>query len=468
MRYTITFLDKAYKGLIEHLFNDKTKEQVAYLLCGISRSSGEVRLLVREIIPVPSDALLIQEEDLLSIPSSSYVPVLKRAADIKQCFFLVHSHPKHIPQFSRADDLEEPKLFKTAYVRFEDGIHGSLVFSSPDNISARVWLEKENDLVASPIHLIRILGEGYRFIVPNNAPKEGNKIPEKFFERQVRAFGKDLQKLLGSMHIGVVGCGGTGSAVIEQLARLGVGALTLVDDDGIEDTNISRIHGSTMRHFTESWNKAYVMNEMIKQIGFGTKVKVIAKKLLYESVARELRDCDLIFGCTDDDAGRAIINLLSIYYYIPVIDMGVLIDSRNGSIHNILGRVTMIKPGGPCLYCRNHIDAGRVAAEMMNPELYRERLNEGYAPELGIKDPSVITFTTAVACQAVIEMLNLFSGFVDKSHITELVCRFDSRAMSLRPNPRGNCICSNQDKVGRGDYLEFLGINWPPEKEVDN
>lgn len=33
------------------------------------------------------------------------------------------------------------------------------------------------------------------------------------------------------------------------------------------------------------------------------------------------------------------------------------------------------------------IDAKRVAAEMMNPELYKERVNEGYAPELEIKDP---------------------------------------------------------------------------------
>src|SRR3989442_2474424 len=44
-----------------------------------------------------------------------------------------------------------------------------------------------------------------------------------FFERQVLAFGAESQALLQQLHVGVVGVGGTGSAVVEQLARLGVG-----------------------------------------------------------------------------------------------------------------------------------------------------------------------------------------------------------------------------------------------------
>ena len=47
------------------------------------------------------------------------------------------------------------------------------------------------------------------------------------------------------MSIAVVGCSGTGSPVIEQLARLGVGRLVLVDPDRVEEKNLNRIVNAT-------------------------------------------------------------------------------------------------------------------------------------------------------------------------------------------------------------------------------
>ena len=44
---------------------------------------------------------------------------------------------------------------------------------------------------------------------------------EDVFDRQVRAFGADIQELLATLRIGIVGNGGTGSPVAEQLIRLG-------------------------------------------------------------------------------------------------------------------------------------------------------------------------------------------------------------------------------------------------------
>ena len=51
---------------------------------------------------------------------------------------------------------------------------------------------------------------------------------------------------VNGVRVGVVGAGGTGSAVIEQLARLGVGELVIFDDDTIDETNLTRIHGATV------------------------------------------------------------------------------------------------------------------------------------------------------------------------------------------------------------------------------
>ena len=61
----------------------------------------------------------------------------------------------------------------------------------------------------------------------------------------MRAFGPAIQLALNNLHVGIVGCGGTGSAVAEQLLRLGVRKFTLIDPDALSDSNVTRVYGST-------------------------------------------------------------------------------------------------------------------------------------------------------------------------------------------------------------------------------
>jgi len=467
MRYTMTVKAGDFKRLHDHLMS-MSEEQAAYLLCGISRSTREVRFLVREVIPVPSDILLKQGNDFVTIPSTSYVPVLKRSSITEQCFFLVHSHQDYYPVFSPVDNMEEPKIMKPAYAWNEKCLHGSLIITRNNGLLARVWLENGNELVEEPIHLIRIVGQRYEFIVPNNAPALATHVPEQFFDRQVRAFGKDLQQLLGNLHVGVVGAGGTGSAVIEQLARLGVGELTILDHDIINDTNITRIHGSTMEDVKNRKYKVHVMESMIENIGFGTKVDSIPKNVMHRSAAEKLKDCDLIFGCTDDHFGRMILNQISLKYYIPLIDMGVFINSDHGKIRNINGRVSIIIPGNPCLLCTNCINQEILKAEiekMWTPELYQKRVKEGYCPELDIEDPSVITFTTSIASQAVIELIHLLTGFMGSDEDAErILLIYDYRKFIKKLPPKlATCICNDPNVLGCGDQEPFLGLTWPQE-----
>lgn len=461
MRYTFTFTSQIFEKLTEHLFRDQSVEQAAYVLCGVSSTENETRLLAREVILVPGEELVRQEIDFLSIPSDSFMPVLRHAAETDQCFFLVHSHPNGFSGFSRADDREEPLLMKAAMNRLESKVHGSLVFSSPDSLAARVWLEADNDFKSEPISMIRIVGCQYRFLIPTNAPILSHAIPATLFERQVRAFGKDLQRLLGILHVGVVGCGGTGSAVIEQLIRLGVGTLTVMDHDEIQQTNVSRIHGSGLTDVGRK--KTSVMEEQADHVGFGTIIRSIPEKVTQKKAAEALRECDLIFGCTDDHAGRSVLNALAIGYTIPLIDMGVLIDSQSGTIHSVTGRVTHVRPLTGCLICRGRIDPRKIAAEMMSADEYHSRVAEGYIPELGQADPSVITFTTAVASQAVMEMLHLLTGFMGDRAVSELLCRFDYTSFSDQSEKvsGSSCMCSDPKWISRGDYGPFLGIVWP-------
>jgi adenylyltransferase/sulfurtransferase len=59
-------------------------------------------------------------------------------------------------------------------------------------------------------------------------------------QRILPGFGEDAQSRLARSHVVVIGAGGLGSAVVPILAAAGVGTLTIVDDDLVDETNLHR------------------------------------------------------------------------------------------------------------------------------------------------------------------------------------------------------------------------------------
>lgn len=60
------------------------------------------------------------------------------------------------------------------------------------------------------------------------------------FCRTEMLIGEQAVQALKNAHVAVFGLGGVGSYAVEALARAGVGALTLVDDDVIAESNLNR------------------------------------------------------------------------------------------------------------------------------------------------------------------------------------------------------------------------------------
>src|SRR5260370_36729390 len=65
-------------------------------------------------------------------------------------------------------------------------------------------------------------------------------------DRLVRGFGATALARLRSASVGVVGNGGGGSHVIQQLAYLGIGNFVLVDGDRAEGSNLNRLVGAVL------------------------------------------------------------------------------------------------------------------------------------------------------------------------------------------------------------------------------
>jgi molybdopterin/thiamine biosynthesis adenylyltransferase len=410
-------------------------------------------LLVRRVLWVPDDAYLRRDNVALEIASGGYVPALKLAADDDAVAIFFHTHPQGDPDPSKYDLVVDDQLRSVFELRTGKEAYASFILggtSTSPRFSGRVFTGGDE----RPLDRVRAVGERLTLLL-----RSGSEVDETHFDRQIRAFGRNGQALLGALRVGIVGVGGTGSAVFEQLARVGVGEILVVDDDVLTESNLTRIHESSAAQVSDA--KVAVAAEAAERIGLGTRVTAVDARITTLEAAKALRSCDVVFGCTDDNRGRAILSRLAYWYLLPVLDTAFLVDSDGQHVRGLFGRVTVVAPGTACLFCRGRIDQAQLAAEALSGE-ERERLAaEGYVPGLGDPDPSVGAYTTLVGATAVAELLDRVFGLSGDSPPSELLLRVHDRAVSTtRALPRNGHYCADRSVWGRGDVEPFLEQIW--------
>jgi hypothetical protein len=447
-RVTVTITDTLAAELRQAA--QSSLEFAAVLVAGISETETELRFLGRELWQAPETSYSERTPEGLTLTPDAYMRALSRAEILGAAAVFVHSHPMGRPVRSLRDEGVDAQLRPLFQIRTGSPFYGALVVSVGTELqfSGRAW---RNDDDLGPITFMREVGSAFRF---STAYDSGRTTSTEAFERQVRAFGADMQDILAELHVGVVGLGGTGSAVVEQLARLGLGRLTLVDDDVVTVTNITRIHGSVVSDVGRS--KTAVASAGVELIGLRTRTNVVEGKATTRVAMDALRDCDIVFGCTDDHVGRANLARLTTWCLIPLIDSGVMIQTQNDSIE-IWCRVTTTTPESPCLICWRVVDQARMRVEQL-PKSERDGLRrEGYVPDLGLPDPSVVTYTTLTASFAVSEMINRLLGMVGNRG-QQLMFRADHPDIhvSTRTAEPGHW-CTKASNVGAGAAEPFLG-----------
>lgn len=266
---------------------------------------------------------------------------------------------------------------------------------------------------------------------------------------------------MADLCVAIVGCGGIGSAVAEQLTRLGVRRLRLFDPKGLSDSNPTRVYGSTPGDVGQA--KAEVLAQHLRRLAPDAQIEANVASITTSAVARDLIGSDLIFGCTDDNGGRLVLSRLSSYYLVPIIDCGVLLSSdASDQLVGIDGRITTLTPGSACLVCRDRIDMARALSEALPPEERARRQADGYAVALPGVEPAVITYTTAVAAAAVSELLERLIGYGPTPRPSEVLLRFHDREISTNlALPRPGHYCDPQrGLLGKGHVHPFLDMTW--------
>lgn len=110
---------------------------------------------------------------------------------------------------------------------------------------------------------------------------------------------------LQTKRVCVVGCGGLGCYVVEELARIGVGAITVADGDVFEETNLNRQLYSSPAVLGK--NKAEAAAERVAAINPDVSVRAVAEDLSPENAADILSGCDLAVDALDSGSARKIL-----------------------------------------------------------------------------------------------------------------------------------------------------------------
>ena len=292
----------------------------------------------------------------------------------------------------------------------------------------------------------------------------------EFTDSHAHAFGERTVEQLSNLSVAVIGCSGTGSPVIEQLVRLGIGQIVLVDDDVIEVRNVNRILNSTIDDAHLHRFKVDVLADSIRKLGLGTRVYEYRENLWNRKVIMAVAECDLVFGCMDSVGGRYLLNSIATHYLIPYFDLGVRLDSvltnnEQRTVREVCGTVHYLQPGKSSLMSRGLVKMEQVRAEGLrrhDPGSYKEQVDAGYIKGIQESRPAVISINVLIASIAVNDLLARLHPYRDEdygnSHIASITTSLSSVEMlpdSETKYPQCHILREN---AGRGDIEPLLGL----------
>jgi hypothetical protein len=438
----LIFAGTELRDLRRRLLADAPLESAGALVARVGRGIDGLRLVViHATVAEPADYL--DRSDVIAVLKPAFVArALKQARDEKASLLLVHTHPSQDwPEFSLVDARGEATMAPTLYARAPDGPHGSLVIGQ-EGFAARV-VDETGRVIDTIDRLVEVSAD------VRVMHKDAGEAFDEMYDRNVRALGAEGQRRLQSLHVGIVGVGGTGSFVVEELSRLGVGRLTLIDDELIETTNLNRVVGSTKNDVGRP--KVEALGEVAKRARLDIKLTLVQGSVLREEIARRLIDCDLVFCCTDSHGSRAVINQVAYQYLVPTFDIGVRIDAANDRVTQATSRVQMLSAGLPCLACHPLLSPDAVRRDLMTSGA---READPYIVGFQEPQPAVVSINGAAASSAVTMFLTATTGLPgDVRHLVGRPLEGTVRAAVGRPRI-GCVVCASENAFRRAD-------SWP-------
>jgi len=364
----------------------------------------------------------------------------------------IHGHDSY-KGFSTTDDNSDTQLFPSIYAWDEgDAAHASVVMLRDGSAIGRIVTAAGE---FQPLYQVAVIGDDIDFY----ARSEDAQVPE-FGTRIAQSFGAGTFERLRKLRVAVVGASGTGSPVIEQLARNCVGELVIVDPDVVEVKNLNRILNASLQDAVDGRAKVEVAARAVRNMGLGTKVQPLQLSLFDANAVRAVASCDVVFGCMDSIDGRFLLNKLASFYLLPYFDLGVkLVADGRGGVSQVAGSVHYLKPGGSSLLSRHVISLEQVRVagiKRTEPERYKHELQEGYIQGIEEDRPAVVQLNSLIASLAVNELLARLHPFRLDPNSDFAITRVSISHAIWDHEPDGDPCKVISRHLGRGDTWPLL------------
>ncbi len=167
---------------------------------------------------------------------------------------------------------------------------------------------------------------------------------EERYSRQIlfAGIGREGQERLAASRAVIIGCGALGAIQAETFARAGVGRLTLVDRDFVEQSNLQR---QIMFEESDACNrlpKSIAAARRISRVNSSIEVEAIVEDVNFENIEDIIRGADVVLDGTDNFETRFLINDACVKTGVPWI-YGAAVGSY--------GLTMTVTDEGPCLRC---------------------------------------------------------------------------------------------------------------------
>jgi molybdopterin-synthase adenylyltransferase len=376
MEYCVSIPEELDHQLQDYLIREDGDEDLIFALWLPSYGNQRTTALVKEIIfPVEGDR---QRHGNVSYNPKYFKGVCDKAMKEGMGVCFIHSHPFPGWQGMSSDDVAAETRMAPAAFTFSDLPLVGMTIGSDGIWSARIWNHQGNGVFRMQwMALVKSVGVNLRVSFNDKLmplPKY-----QEMFKRTRTVYGKDNHEKLCRLRIGIVGLGSVGSIVAENLARMGVENIVLIDFDKIKKHNLDRQLGATKADLGKS--KIKIATRQIKKSS--TAKSVIVREVPYGINDRQGYDaalsCDVLFSCVDRPWPRHILNHIAYAHLIPVVDGGISVSFENNEFVRADWQFQTVSPNRPCLQCLKVYESSDVALDksgMLDKQSYLDGLPE--------------------------------------------------------------------------------------------
>jgi molybdopterin/thiamine biosynthesis adenylyltransferase len=154
------------------------------------------------------------------------------------------------------------------------------------------------------------------------------------YQRNHEAISREDQAKLAEKWVLIAGCGGLGGYVIENLGRVGVGHLRLVDGDCFEESNLNRQLLSS--HMNLGRPKVLAAKQRMQAVNPNVEVEGFQTRINAENALELMKGCDLVVDCLDNISSRKVLQA-------ACEQAGLILV--HGAVAGWMGQVCVVMPG---------------------------------------------------------------------------------------------------------------------------